>query len=89
MLDWDIYDNATLDFYAEVQPKGALTQVTWSSNNPKVAAVAADGTVTLLKPGTAVIKATAADGSKVAAQVTLNVIYTNHSPKLGVRHIMV
>ena len=84
VLDWDIYDNATLDFYAEVQPKGALTQVTWSSNNPKVAAVAADGTVTLLKPGTAVIKATAADGSKVAAQVTLNVIYTNHSPKLGV-----
>ena len=84
VLDWDIYDNATLDFYAEVQPEGALTQVTWSSNNPKVAAVAADGTVTLLKPGTAVIKATAADGSKVAAQVTLNVIYTDHSPKLGV-----
>ena len=83
VLDWDIYDNATLNFYAEVQPKGALTQVTWSSNNPKVAAVAADGTVTLLKPGTAVIKAIATDGSKVAAQVTLNVIYTDHSPKLG------
>ena len=83
VLDWDIYDNATLDFYAEVQPEGALTQVTWSSNNPKVASVAADGTVTLLKPGTAVIKAMAADGSKVAAQVTLNVIYTDRSPKLG------
>ena len=83
-LSPDMYDRTTLDFYAEVQPEGALTQVTWSSNNPKVAAVAADGTVTLLKPGTAVIKAMAADGSKVAAQVTLNVIYTDHSPKLGV-----
>ena len=79
-----MYKRTTLDFCAEVQPEGALTQVTWSSNNPKVAAVAADGTVTLLKPGTAVIKAMAADGSKVAAQVTLNVIYTDHSPELGV-----
>ncbi len=81
----DLYDErTTLDFCAEVQPEGALTQVTWSSNNPKVASVATDGTVTLLKPGTAVIKAMAADGSKVTAQVTLNVIYTDHSPKLGV-----
>ena len=83
-LNPDMYERTTLDFCAEVQPEGALTQVTWSSNNPKVAAVAADGTVTLLKPGTAVIKAMAADGSKVAAQVTLNVIYTDHSPELGV-----
>ena len=83
-LSPDMYERTTLDFCAEVQPEGALTQVTWSSNNPKVASVAADGTVTLLKPGTAVIKAIAADGSKVAAQVTLNVIYTDHSPELGV-----
>lgn len=83
-LNPDMYERTTLDFCAVVQPEGALTQVTWSSNNPKVASVATDGTVTLLKPGTAVIKAMAADGSKVAAQVTLNVIYTDHSPKLGV-----
>ena len=82
-LSPDMYERTTLDFYAEVQPEGARTDVTWSSNNPKVAAVAADGTVTLLKPGTAVIKAAAADGSKVSAQVTLNVTYTDHSPKLG------
>lgn len=80
----DLYDGAkTLKFDAEVTPEGVSTEVIWTSSNTKVAAVDKDGMVSALAVGTAVIKATAADGSKVGAQIVLDVIITDHSPRLG------
>ena len=68
---------------AMVWPVGAETTVRWSSSTPAVAQVDQDGVVTLLTSGTTVIKAAATDGSKVTAQVTLNVIVRDYAPRLG------
>lgn len=43
------------------------TAVTWSSDNSSIAAVAADGTVTAVKSGTANISVTTEDGGKTAS----------------------
>ena len=79
-VDLDIDDDVTFTF--DVRPEGALYKVTWTSSNQEVATVDRDGDVTLLAPGTTIIKATAADGSKVSKQVTLNVTKQDHSPRL-------
>lgn len=81
-LDVDMLYTKTLNLSAQVQPAGALETVTWSSSAANVARVDADGVVTLMRPGKAVIKASSVDGSKVAAQVTLNVTYLDGSTKL-------
>ena len=73
----------TLTFAAVVQPEGAETKVKWSSGTQAVAQVDQDGVVTLLTSGTTVIKAAATDGSRVTAQVTLNVIARDYAPRLG------
>ena len=73
----------TMTLAAMVWPVGAETKVRWSSSTPAVARVDQDGVVTLLTSGTTVIKAAATDGSKVTAQVTLNVIARDYAPRLG------
>lgn len=73
----------TMTLAAMVWPVGAETTVRWSSSTPAVARVDQDGAVTLLTSGTTVIKAAATDGSKVTAQVTLNVIVRDYAPRLG------
>ena len=73
----------TMTLAAMVWPVGAETTVRWSSSTPAVAQVDQDGVVTLLTSGTTVIKAAATDGSKVTAQVTLNVIVRDYAPRLG------
>ena len=73
----------TMTLAAMVWPVGAETTVRWSSSTPAVARVDQDGVVTLLTSGTTVIKAAATDGSKVTAQVTLNVIARDYAPRLG------
>ena len=82
MLDLDLYDTTTLDFFADTRPEGAMTAVSWTSNATKVASVDENGRVVLRNPGTAVIQAMAKDGSKKTARITLNVIYTDYSPRL-------
>ena len=72
-----------LSLTATVLPEEAVQSVTWSSSAPKVATVEEDGRVTVASPGTAVIKAIATDGSKKTAQISLNVIRTDRSPRLG------
>lgn len=58
---------------ATVSPKGASSQIAWSSSKTKVATVSDKGVVTGKKKGTAVITATAADGSnkKATCKVTV------------------
>lgn len=72
-----------LSLTATVLPEEAVQSVTWSSSAPKVATVEEDGRVTVVSPGTAVIKAITTDGSKKTAQISLNVIRTDRSPRLG------
>jgi len=67
----------TLTLTAAVNPAPASQSVNWSSSNINVATVS-NGLVTGLRPGTAVITARTADGTKYAS-ITVNVGYTVHS----------
>lgn len=51
----------------------SVKKVTWASRNPAVATVDADGNVTGVKRGSVSITATAADGSKAAASMSVTV----------------
>ena len=78
-----LHEMPQLNLTATVLPEEAVQSVTWSSSAPKVATVEEDGRVTVVSLGTAVIKAIATDGSNKTAQITLNVIRTDRSPRLG------
>ena len=59
---------------AIVKPQEATHQeLAWSSSDEMVAMVHQDGTVTSLRPGTAVITATTTDGTNLSAQCTVTV----------------
>lgn len=82
-LDVDIHAGKTLKLSAYTYPEDALDAVSWSSGNPEIATVDQNtGEVTLIAPGTAVITATATDGSSVKASVKLNVIYLDAAKTL-------
>ena len=83
VLEIDGQKVRTLSLVAVVQPEEAEQKVSWSSDTPAVARVNQSGVVTLLTSGTATITATAADGSGITAQVTLNVSVPNYAPRLG------
>ena len=79
----DLMEKRVLGLTAQIQPEGAMTTVTWTSDAPEVASVDEDGMVTLLKPGTAVIQAASTDGG-ASAQLTLRLIQPrDKSPRLG------
>lgn len=52
---------------------GAVTDIVWSSSNPGIAFVSAEGIVTAAAPGKAVIKATSNDGGNKSASCTVTV----------------
>ena len=65
---------STLQLTAICSPENAsIKDVVWSSKNTGIATVDEKGVVTGLKKGTVNITATAADGSRIAAAVTLTV----------------
>ena len=64
-------DTVSLKTYHE--PKKAAKSFTWKSLTPDVAQVDSKGRVTALSPGTALILATATDGSKKKATATIQV----------------
>ena len=71
---------------ATVSPSTASnTDLLWISNNTKVATVSASGRVTARGNGTAIITATAKDGSKKEAKCTITVKTPVSSLKLNVR----
>ncbi|RIX54040.1 DUF5057 domain-containing protein [Paenibacillus nanensis] len=62
-------------FIPTITPDTAtIKQLTWESDRPDIATVNSSGIVTGMKPGTAVIRATATDGSKQSATATVTVI---------------
>ncbi|MBR1685826.1 MAG: Ig-like domain-containing protein [Clostridia bacterium] len=65
----------TLNMRAAIEPAGADDMsVLWSSSNPAAAVVDADGLVTPVAPGIAIIRCEAADGYGAFDEITLNVI---------------
>ncbi len=81
-LNVDQAQTKTLQLSAKVYPDGALQEMQWTSTASGVARVDEDGLVTLVKPGVTVIKAATKDGSRLTAQVTLNVTYVDSAGKL-------
>ena len=81
-LNVDQAQTGTLQLSAKVYPDGALQEMQWASTASGVARVDEDGLVTLVKPGVTVIKAATKDGSRLTAQVTLNVTYVDSAGKL-------
>ena len=68
--------NGTTSLAATVAPDNAANPtLAWSSTDETVATVS-DGTVTALKAGTAVIKATSTDGSNISAECNVTVTET-------------
>ena len=64
----ELFVNEAETLTASVQPSNASNQnVTWASNNPAVATVDADGRVTAMSAGTAVITAATVDGGHTAS----------------------
>ena len=72
--DRKVAAGSSVQLTAACAPENASIQgVTWSSKAPAVATVDENGVVTGVKKGQATIVATAADGSRVAASVLINV----------------
>ena len=80
-LNADMASTPSMTLTVRFQPEDAAPDVVWISSDARVADVD-NGVVTFLKPGTAVIKAMAMDGSKVSAQVKINVTYVDGAKKL-------
>ena len=79
-LNADMYDLQALTLTAIKNTMEEAQGIHWSTSAKTVAQVDAKGVVTLLKPGRAVIQAT--DDGKLTGKVTLNVTYTDKSPRL-------
>ena len=65
----------TISLTAECEPADAsFKDVVWASRNPEIASVDAKGNVTGRKRGSAMITATAADGSRAVGSIAISVI---------------
>lgn len=77
-------EGETLTLSATVAPDNATDKgITWTSSNDRVATVDANGKVTAVAEGSAIITATAKDGSGVSASCTLTV-----NPMVGIDSII-
>ena len=72
-----VFPSDTKQLLATVNPANAANrEIIWESSNQKVATVSAEGIVTALSVGTAIITATAKDGSGVKATCNVEVTTT-------------
>lgn len=81
---------AKLTLKASLTPKGAKSELTWTSSNKKVATVTPKGIVKALRKGTATITVRTANGKKAACKITVPIAPTkiafakkNYSVKVG------
>lgn len=89
----DIGKGKTMPLTATVTPSDATNkQVTWTSADPKIASVAANGTVRGVGTGTTTVTCTAKDGSGASASVKVTVTQqitgikaSNNKTKVGVK----
>ena len=73
----ELFSGEQTTISATIKPDNALlTWLDWTSSNERVATVDQNGTVTALSSGTAVITATATDGSGVKGTITISVVST-------------
>lgn len=73
-----------LQMSVQIQPEDALDQtVTWTSSDPSIAAVDANGLVTAYAEGTVTITATANDGSGCSDTATVEVVIGQEEPGTG------
>lgn len=69
-----MFKGEKVQFEVSVSPTNAFNQkVSWKSSNPKIASVSKKGVVKGLKAGTAIITATARDGSKKSAKCKITI----------------
>ena len=67
-----VVETETFQLVATISPEDATDQnVTWSSDNAEVASVDANGLVSALKPGKAIITVTASNGITATCEVTV------------------
>ena len=79
-----MYIDATQKLTATIIPVDADNKnVTWSSEDDKIATVDAEGNVTAVSEGTVKIYATAADGSNVYGYIEINVAADGEPVKPG------
>ena len=74
--DVKLHAGDTVKLSVTSNPAGSASAVTYTSANPEIASVAADGTVTAVANGTTVITATV-DGEKLTCSVTVTDLYAN------------
>lgn len=73
VADKTLSNGETFRLTSTVMPEDAAGTIHWTSSNSTVATVSQDGVVMAMAPGTAVITATAADGSGVSASCEVTV----------------
>ena len=74
VIKLDKSNKDTAKLFAVLLPEDAAQNVTWKSNKTGIAKVSSGGVVSPVAPGTAVITATAKDGSGRSASVTVKVV---------------
>ena len=84
----ELEEGKTFTLKTTISPSNAANKnVKWSSDNKAVAKVSSKGVITAVGEGTAIITATAADGSKVKASITVivknNDIYAKYKNTLA------
>ena len=72
-MNLDLAGTKTVTLKAKATPSSAAQSFTWKSSNPKVATISSKGKVTAKAVGTVKITATATDGSRKKASVTIKV----------------
>ena len=77
----NLYVGETYSIKATIEPADATAVLSWTSSNENVATVSADGQVTALAAGNAIITATTTDGSNLSASCELVVSEAEDVPE--------
>ena len=77
----EIPQGIKVKFNVGISPSNSENQtLAWSTSDPSIATVAADGTIETLEMGTVTITATTTDGSNIAVNYVINVTESQSQP---------